>query len=85
MTLSNNLNQLLSRMKTLFGCKTHHEDKPSETSPQDPLVSDQRLQTALFEAEKYLAQNYGTTSFAFTYKEYTNGVSLESKDPTFDF
>ncbi len=70
MTTSNNLNQLLSRVKTIFGCKTHHEDKPSEFSPQAPLVSDQRLHNTLFEAEKYLTQNYGTTSSAFTYKEY---------------
>ncbi len=83
MTTSNHLNQLLSRVKTIFGCKTHHEDKPSESSPQAPLVSDQRLQTALSVVEKYLADNHGTTPSAFTYKEYSNGVSLESKDPTF--
>ncbi len=81
--VSNNLNQLLSRVKALFGCKTHHEKKHSASSPQAPLVSDQRLQTALAEVEKYLVDNYGTTPSAFTYKEYTNGVSLESKDPTF--
>ncbi len=85
MTVSKNLNHLLSRMKTIFGCKPHHEDKPSESSPQAPLVSDQLRQTALSEVENDLADNYGTTSSAFTYKEYTNGVSLESKDPTFDF
>lgn len=78
-----NLNQLLSRAKTIFGCKTHHQDKPSESTYQDPLVSDQRLQTALSEVEKYLADNYGTTPSAITYKEYTNGASLESKDPIF--
>lgn len=83
MTVSKNLNHLLSRVKTIFGCKTHQEDKPSESSPQAPLVSDQRRQTVLSEVEKYLADNYGTTSSAITYKEYTNGVSLESKDPTF--
>lgn len=83
MTVSKNLNHLLSRMKTIFGCKTHHENKPSESSPQAPLVSDQRLQTALSEVEKYLADNYGTTPSAFNTKEYTNGASLESNDPTF--
>jgi len=81
--VSNNLTQLLSRVKTLFGHKTPHEEKPKEPTHQDSLVSDKRLQTALSEVEKYLADNYGTTSSAFTYKEYTNGVSLESKDPTF--
>lgn len=83
MKTSNNLNQLLSRVKTIFGCKNHHEDKPSESSPQGPLVSDQRLQTALAEVEKYLADNFGTSPSVITFKEYTNGVSLESKDPTF--
>ncbi len=83
MNVSMNLNHLLSRMKTIFGCKTHHEEKPSESTHQNQLVSDQRLQTALAEVEKYLSDNYGTTPSAFTYKEYTNGVSLESKDPTF--
>ena len=83
MILSNNLNQLLSRVKTIFGGKTHHEEKPSESRHQDPLVSDQRLQTALSEVEKYLADNYGTIPSAFTYKEYTNGASLASNDPTF--
>ncbi len=83
MTVSNSLYQLLSSVKTIFGCKAHHEDKPSESSPQAPLVSDQRLQTTLSEVEKYLADNYGTTPSAFTYKEYTNGASLESNDPTF--
>ncbi len=74
---------LLSRMKTLFGDKTFHEEKSAESVAQDPLVSDKRLQTALSEVEKYLADNYGKTSSAFTYKEYTNDVSLESKGPTF--
>jgi len=83
MNVSQNLNQLISRVKTIFGCRTHHEEKPSESSPQAPLVSDQRLQTALSEVETYLSDNYGTTPSAITYKEYTNGASLESNDPTF--
>ncbi len=83
MNVSQNLNQLLSRVKALFGCKTHHEKKHSESSPQAPLVSDQRLKNALSEVETYLTDNYGTIPSAITYKEYTNGVSLESKDPTF--
>lgn len=83
MTTSNNLNQLLSRMKTIFGHKTHHEEKTTESQKQHPVILDQRLQTALSEIEKHLADNYGTTPSAFSYKEYTNGVSIESKDPTF--
>lgn len=83
MTVFNNLNQLLSHVKTLFGLKVIQEEKHSESSPQASLVSDQRLQTALSEVEKCLADNCGTASSAFTYKEYTNGVSLESKAPTF--
>lgn len=83
MTISYNLNQFLSRMKILFGCKTHHKEKPTMSKIQQPVISDQHLQTALSEVEKYLTDNYGTTPSAITYKEYTNGVSLESKDPTF--
>ena len=83
MTISNNLNQLLSRAKNLFGHKVPHEAKTKESKKQQPVILDQRLQTTLSEVEKYLADNYGATSSAFTYKEYTNGVSLESKDPTF--
>ncbi len=83
MNVSQNLNQLLSRVKTIFGCKAHYEEKPTESPPQAPLVSDQRLQTALSEVEKYLTDNYGTSLSAIIYKEYTNGASLESKDPTF--
>lgn len=83
MNISSNLNQLLSRVKTIFGLKVIQEEKHSESSPQAPLVSDQRLQTALSEVEKYLTDNYGTSLSAITYKEYTNGASLESKDPTF--
>ncbi len=70
-------------MKTQFCHKTLHEEKKANPVAQDPLVVDQHRQTTLSEVEKYLADNYGTTPSAFTYKEYTNGVSLESKDPTF--
>lgn len=78
-----NLNQLLSRAKKLFGHKAPHEAKTKESKKQQPIILDQRMQTALSEVEKYLSDNYGTTPSAITYKEYTNGVSLESKDPTF--
>ncbi|MEE0979379.1 MAG: hypothetical protein UH625_08245 [Muribaculaceae bacterium] len=82
MNISQNLNQLLSRVKAIFGHKTPQED-PKEPTPHDSPVSYQRLQNALSEVEKYLADNYGTTPSAFTYKEYTNGANLESNDPTF--
>lgn len=83
MTESNHLNQFLSHVKTLFGCKTHHKEKTTKSKKQQPVSLDQYRQTALSEVEKYLADNYGTASSAFTYKEYTNGASLESNDPTF--
>ncbi len=83
MNVSQNLNQLLSRVKTIFGCNIHYEAKTKEFKKQQPVILDQRLQTALSEVEKYLADNYGTASSVFTYKEYTNGASLESKDSTF--
>ena len=83
MTVFTNLNQLLSRAKNIFGGKTHHEEKSKETTTQSPLDSDQRLKNALYEVEKYLADNYGITTSVLTYKEYTNGISIESKDPTF--
>ena len=83
MKVSNNLNQLLSHVKTLFGHKASHEEKPTELTTQQPSVSDQRLKAALAEVEKYLADNFGTASSALTYKEYNNGISLTSDDPTF--
>ena len=83
MKVSNNLNQLLSHVKTLFGHKAPHEEKPTEPTTQQPSVSDQRLKAALAEVEKYLADNFGTASSALTYKEYNNGISLTSDDPTF--
>ena len=83
MKASNNLNQLLSRVKTLFGHKAPHEEKPTESTTQQPPILDQRLKAALAEVEKYLADNFGTASSALTYKEYNNGISLTSDDPTF--
>ena len=50
MNVSMNLNQLLSRAKNIFGHKTPQEE-PKVPTPQDSLVSDQRLQTALSEVE----------------------------------
>ena len=83
MKTSNNLNQLLSRVKTIFGHKAHNEEKQTEPTTQQPSVSDQRLKAALAEVEKSLADNFGTASSALTYKEYNNGISLTSDDPTF--
>ena len=83
MKVSNNLNQLLSRVKTIFSHKACHEDKPAEYTTQQPSVSDQRLKAALAEVENYLADNFGTQPSALTYKEYSNGISLTSDDPTF--
>ena len=83
MTVSQNLNQLLSRVKTIFGHKAPHGEKPTESTTQQPPILDQRLKAALAEVEKYLADNFGTASSALTYKEYNNGISLTSDDPTF--
>ena len=83
MKVSNNLNQLLSCVKTIFSHKAHNEEKPTEPTTQQPSVSDQRLKAALAEVEKYLADNFGTEPSALTYKEYSNGISLTSDDPTF--
>ena len=83
MKASNNLNQLLSRVKNLFGHKALHEEKQTEPTTQQPSVSYQRLKAALAEVEKYLADNFGTVHSALTYEEYTNGISLTSDDPTF--
>ena len=83
MKVSNNLNQLLSRVKNLFGHKALHEEKQTEPTTQQRSVSDQRLKAALAEVEKYLDDNFGTEPSAMTYQEYSNGISLTSDDPTF--
>ena len=75
MKVSNNLNQLLSRVKTLFSRDSQHE----ESLPN----SDQRVRNALADVENYLADNFRTAASALTYKEYNNGISLTSDDPTF--
>ena len=79
----NNLNQVLSRVKNLFGHKAHCEEKPTEPTTPQPSVSDLRLKAALAEVEKYLDDNFGTEPSAMTYQEYSNGISLTSDDPTF--
>ena len=83
MTVSNNLNQLLSCVKTIFYRKANHKEKPTEPTTQQPSITSQRLKAALAEVEKYLADNFRTASSALTYEEYNNGISLTSDDPTF--
>lgn len=86
MKTSNNLNQLLSRVKTIFGRKaTPSTPLPPNAEPPTDLsvVSDPRLSTAFADMEKYLADNYGTLPAKLQYKDYTNGASLTSEDSTF--
>ena len=83
---SNNLNQLLSRVKTIFGRKaTSAANTPLEAEPSIGIasVSDPRLSAAFADIEKYLAENYGTPTAKLRSKDYTNGASLVSEDSTF--
>lgn len=83
---SNNLNQLLSRVKTIFGRKaTPVSNTPLEAEPPTGIasVSGPRLRAAFADIEKYLAENYGTPTAKLRYKDYTNGASLVSEDSTF--
>lgn len=82
---ANNLNQLLSRVKSIFGRKaTPATTVPPNAEPPTDLsvVSDPRLSAAFADIEKYLAENYGTTSAKLRFKDYTNGASLTSRDAT---
>ena len=83
MKASNNLNQFLSRVKTVFGHKALLEEKQTGPTTQQRSVSDQCLKAALAKVEKYLTDNFGTAPSAMTYQEYSNGISLTSNDPTF--
>lgn len=83
---ANNLNQLLSRVKSIFGRKatpttatTPHAEPPTDLS----VISDPRLSAAFADIEKYLAENYGTPTAKLSYKDYTNGASFFSKDAVF--
>lgn len=83
---SNNLNQLLSRVKSIFGSKT--APKASTTPNAEPptdlsVVSDPRLSAAFADIEKYLAKNYGTPITKLSYQDYANGASIFSKDAVF--
>ena len=83
MKASNNLNQLLSRVKTVFGRNSQHEEKPINHTTQQPLNTDQRVRNALADVENYLADKFGTQPSDLTYQEYSNGISLTSDAPTF--
>ena len=86
MKTSNNLNQLLSRVKTIFGRKaTSAANAAINAEPPTGIasVSDPRLRAAFADIEKYLAENYGTPTTKLRYQDYTNGTSLTSEDATF--
>ena len=76
----NNLNQFLSRMKSIFGRKSTPATTviPNAEPPTDlSVVSAPRLWTTFADIEKYLAENYGTPTDKFCYQElYANGASL---------
>ena len=82
----NNLNQLLSRVKNIFGHKASLAANAA-TSAEPPtdisVVSDTRLKAALADIEKYLGDNYGTPSSKLHYLDYTNGARIDSEDATF--
>lgn len=86
MKTSNNLNQLLSRVKSIFGRKAKLA-KPvapnAEPLTDLSVVSDPRLSAAFADIEKYLADNYDTPTTKLRYQDYTNGASLTSEAATF--
>lgn len=83
---ANNLNQLLSRVKSIFGRKATPAAAPAPNAvpPTDlSVVSDPRLSAAFADIEKYLAENYGTPTAKLSYQDYANGASFFSKDAVF--
>ena len=83
---ANNLNQLLSRVKSIFGRKTTPATVPIPNAEQPTdlsVVSDPRISTAFAAIEKYLAENYGTPTAKLSYQDYANGASFFSKDAVF--
>lgn len=86
MRTANNLNQLLSRVKSIFGRKatpvttvTPNAEPPTNLS----VVSNPRFSAAFADIEKYLGENYGTPTAKLSYQDYTNGASFFSKDAVF--
>lgn len=86
MRKTNNLNQLLSRVKSIFG----HKATPTTTVTPDAepptglsVVSDPRFSAAFADIEKYLTDNFGTPTAKHRFKDYTNGASFFSKDAAF--
>lgn len=83
---ANNLNQLLSRVKSIFGRKaTPATTTPPNAEPPADLsvVSDPRISAPFADIEKYLAENYATPTAKLRYKDYTNGASFFSNDAAF--
>lgn len=83
---ANNLNQLLSHVKSIFGRKAAPATAitPSAEPPTDlSVISAPRLSAAFADIEKYLGENYGTPTAKLCYKDYSNGTSLTSEDATF--
>lgn len=82
----NNLNQLLSRVKSIFGRKATPATAmpPKAESPTGlSVVSAPCIKAAFADIEKYLTDNFGTPATKLRYEDYTNGASLFSKDTTF--
>lgn len=86
MRKANNLTQLLSRVKNIFGRKaTPATAPPPNAEPPTDLsvVSDPHLSAAFADIENYLTENYGTTTDKLSYQNYANGASFFSKDAVF--
>lgn len=86
MRKANNLNQLLSRVKSIFGRKATPAAAPAPNAepPTDlSVVSDPRLSAAFADIDNYLADNYGTPIAKLSYQDYANGASFFSKDAVF--
>ena len=83
---ANNLNQLLSRVKSIFSRKATPATAPAPSAgpPTDlSVVSDPCLSAAFADIEKYLAENYGTPIAKISYQDYANGAGIFSKDAIF--
>ena len=82
----NNLNRLISRVKSIFGLKatpatatTPNAEPPTDLS----VVSNPRISATFADIEKYLADNYGTPTAKLSYRDYANGASFFSNDAIF--